>query len=63
MILGRAHTHIQAVLDCDWNSSVAGDGRFDLVADSVTPFIDAEGGDVISEELADGGAADVYDAS
>lgn len=49
----RMHANIPVVLGGDWHSSVHGDGRLDLRADSVMPHIDAMGGDVICEEMAD----------
>lgn len=49
----RPHEGILFILGGDWISSVAGDGRFDLHADSVMPYIGLDGGDGISEEMAD----------
>lgn len=48
----RLRACIPVDLGGDRISCVAGDVRFDLRADSIMPHIDIEGGDVVSEELA-----------
>lgn len=46
-------TSASLCLGCDWNSSLTGDGRFDLRADALTLYIKVQGSDVVSDVLAD----------